>query len=211
MRRTILLALFAALVLVLPTTAHAQSNETILRDCADDGILQGDYSASAMRTARNNMPAELDEYSDCRDVLSRAISAKTAGSNNNNNNSGGTDNSGGTGGSTGSGNGGGTGGSSDIAPSPTTAPQATSTPSGRDPGVQIGPSTPEDWNALKEADRYATEPAQVNGRPVSPVASVGRNGLPGTLVVVLALLAAAAIAMTVPFVRRRVATRSTPA
>src|SRR5690349_4673101 len=136
MRRTILLALFAALVLVLPTTAHAQSNETILRDCADDGILQGDYSASAMRTARNNMPAELDEYSDCRDVLSRAISAKTAGSNNNNstnNNSGGTGTGGGTGGSTGTGGGtGGTGGG--IAPSPTTAPQAAATPSGRDPG-----------------------------------------------------------------------------
>lgn len=208
MRRTILLALFAALVLVLPTTAHAQSNETILRDCADDGILQGDYSASAMRTARNNMPAELDEYSDCRDVLSRAISAKTAGSNNNNNNggtTGGTTNGGGTGGSTGSG-GGGTGGS-DVAPNPTTAPQASATPSGRDPGIQIGPSTPEDWKAIEQAGR-ATAPVDVNGRPVTPAASVGRNGLPGTIVAVLALLAAAAVAMTVPFVRRRVATRT---
>jgi hypothetical protein len=209
MRRTILLALFAALTLVLPTVAHAQSNETILRDCADDGILEGDYSASAMRDARNNMPAELDEYSDCRDVLSRAISAKTAGSNNNN----GTDNgSGATGGSTGGGGGTSTAGgeAGGISSAPTADPAPSATPSGRDPGIQIGPSTPADWDALGGANRYATESVDINGRPVTPAASVGRNGLPGTLVAVLALLAAAAIAATVPLARRRVVTRASP-
>ena len=209
MRMLWLLATALALLVAVPA-AHAADRAQIIADCNADGDLDGNYTPSEIRDARNNIPTDIDQYSDCRDVLSRAISAKTAASNNNNSNSGGTDNSGGTGGSTGSGGGGGTGGT-DVAPNPTTAPQATATPSGRDPGIRIGPSTPEDWNAIKESGRYANEPVEVNGRPISPAASVGRNGLPGTIVVVLALLAAAAIAMTVPFVRRRVATRSSPA
>ena len=83
MRRTSFLALLAALFLLVPSVAHAQGTEDILRDCADDGILEGDYSASKMRDARNNIPAELEEYSDCRDVLSREISSKTSASSNN--------------------------------------------------------------------------------------------------------------------------------
>ncbi len=57
------MAIVAAVLLLVPSAAHAQGTQEILRDCADDGVLQGDYSASAMRTARNNMPTELDEYS----------------------------------------------------------------------------------------------------------------------------------------------------
>ena len=47
----------------------------ILRDCADDGDLQGDYSPSELRDARQNIPSDIDEYTDCRDVLARAASA----------------------------------------------------------------------------------------------------------------------------------------
>ncbi|MBE2317389.1 hypothetical protein DVA67_015510 [Solirubrobacter sp. CPCC 204708] len=199
MRRTIFLALLAALLLV-PSVASAQGTEDILRDCADDGILQGDYSASEMRAARNDMPAELEEYSDCGDVLSREISAKTASTkdpSSGDNSSGGgglSDSTGGTGGTTNSG----------------PAPAASATPSGRDPGIVIGPSTPEDFKAIDRANLEGREPVEVNGRPISPAASVGRNDLPGTVIVVLALLVAAAIAMAVPFARRRVLTRSSP-
>lgn len=207
MRRTILLALFAALLLVPTTTAHAQGTEDILRDCADDGMLAEDYSASAMRNARDDMPAELDEYSDCRDVLSRAISAKTAGSSSNNS-SGGSTGGGGAGGGGGTGDAGGSaGGGSTLTP---TTPEPEPTPSGRDPGIQVGPSTPQDYEALRGANRLSTDSIPVNGRPISPAAAVGRNGLPGTVVATLALLAAAALAVTVPFIRRRVVTRTTP-
>ena len=206
MRRTILLALFAALLLVPTTTAHAQGREDILRDCADDGILQESYSASKMRDARNNIPAELEEYSDCRDVLSRGISAKTSASNNG---GGSNDNSGGsTGGTTNSDSGGTGGGTSE--PSATATPGSAPQRTGKDVGVQVGPSTPEDWKAIDGAIEKGGEAVPINGRPISPAASVGRNGMPGTVVVVLALLAAAAIATTVPFVRRRVLTRAKP-
>lgn len=208
MRRTILLALFAALLLVPTTTAHAQGREDILRDCADDGILQGTYSPTKLRDARNNIPAELEEYSDCRDVLSREISAKTSASSGGGGGGGGTS-GGGTGGSTG-GDSGGTGGGTTSAPSATATPGNAPKRTGKDVGVQVGPSTPEDWQAIDGAIEKGGEAVPVNGRPISPAASVGRNGLPGTVVVVLALLAAAALATTVPFVRRRVLTRAKP-
>ena len=72
----LILALWPALLVATPA-AHADGTRTkILRDCQDDGILQGDYTAAQMRDARDNQPAELLEYSDCGDVLTRAISDK---------------------------------------------------------------------------------------------------------------------------------------
>jgi hypothetical protein len=202
MRRTILLALVAAL-LVVPNAFAAGTTTEILRDCADDGILQGDYTASQLRTARDHVPAELQEYSDCKDVLSREIAAKTASSSNDNNNG----NSGGAGGGANSNSNGG-GGTTTTAPAatPTPANPEASTPKGRDPGVVTGPSSPQDWQAINGAMDHGKDPVPINGRPISPAAHIGRNGLPGTVIAVLALLAAAAVAATVPFVRRRVVT-----
>jgi hypothetical protein len=194
MRRTIFLALLAALLFV--SAAHAAGSTKIIRDCADDGILQGSYSASQLRKAINDIPAELDEYSDCRDVLSRALAARASTSG-----GGGGTSSGGPPGSAG-----GTGGpaASGELPTPPGVPAAVK---GRDPGVRIGPSTPQDWHAVDSAAAHGADPVAINGRRVSPAASVGRNGLPGTVIAVLALLAAAAAASLVPFVRRRVSAR----
>jgi len=68
--RLLLLAL--AIVAVLAPAADAASRNQIIRDCADDGRLDGDYTAAELRDARNNLPADVDEYTDCRDVLRRA-------------------------------------------------------------------------------------------------------------------------------------------
>src|SRR3954454_1651405 len=125
MRRTILMALLAALLLTPAASAAGGSRVEILRDCQDDGVLQGDYTASQMRDARSNIPAELDEYSDCRDVLTRAISDKTAPTaDSSSTNNGGSSGAGGTGGgsSDDSGSGGGSSGTT------TSQPSATSTP-----------------------------------------------------------------------------------
>src|SRR5215210_6222491 len=67
------------LTLVAAPAANAASTTQILRDCADDGVLQGDYSPSELRKARQNIPTDTDEYTDCRDVLARAASAGVAG------------------------------------------------------------------------------------------------------------------------------------
>ncbi|MFN2617244.1 MAG: hypothetical protein ABR581_08990 [Thermoleophilaceae bacterium] len=64
----------ALLALALPATAHASSTSAIT-DCAQDGDLDHHYSNSELRQARANLPSDLDEYSDCREVLSGAITA----------------------------------------------------------------------------------------------------------------------------------------
>ncbi len=67
-----LLILSALLVLSLPVPAFATADQ-VIRDCARDGRLDHDYSNAELRRARNNLPADLDEYSDCRDVIANAI------------------------------------------------------------------------------------------------------------------------------------------
>jgi hypothetical protein len=204
MLRTMLLALLAAL-LVAPA-AHADGTRVkILRDCQDDGVLQGDYSASQMRDARSNIPAELDEYSDCRDVLTRAISDKTAPTaDSSSTNNGGGSGAGGTGGggSDDSGSGGDSSGSTTSQPSATSTPAATA-----DSGREF-PASAQEWTAINQAQKEGTHLVD-DLKQVSPgqsrlTASVGRNGIPGMLVGVLALIVAAALALfAAPLIRRR--------
>ena len=60
-------------LLVAAPAAWAGTRADIVRDCFDDGKLDGNYTASQIRDARNNLPADVDQYSDCRDVLARAL------------------------------------------------------------------------------------------------------------------------------------------
>src|SRR5215208_2557579 len=94
----LLMALLAA------PAANAATTTQILRDCADDGVLQGHYSPSELRKARQNIPADTDQYTDCRDVIARAAGRGAASK------SGGGSGSGGAGGAGGSGSGGDPGG-----------------------------------------------------------------------------------------------------
>jgi hypothetical protein len=198
MRRTIFLALVAALLLV-PSAAHAAGPIQIIRDCGDDGALQGNYTASELRNARSQLPTDIDEYSDCRDVLGRAIAAKTSSSKGDGGDSQGT--GAGTGRDSTSGGDGG---------SPTTTqPDSTTKPDSSvavDPGIETGPVTDQDWQAVGAAEKEGNRGVAVNGRDVSPmlVAEVGRNGLPSTLIVALALLGGAVLAACLLPLRRRV-------
>jgi hypothetical protein len=165
-----------ALLAVLAAAPAAQADSTrtkILREC-QEGRLTGDYTAKQIRDARNNIPDDLDQYSDCRDVLSRALQSQAGGS--------GDGAGGGTGGS---GTGGGGGGDS-----------------GSGSGEVLTPSTDADRAALQSAAAAGSQPLQIAGRPVTPGEAL-RNDLPTTLLVVLILLAAAAVAATAPFLRRR--------
>jgi hypothetical protein len=67
-----LLIIGALAVLALPAPAFASADQ-VIRDCARDGRLDHHYSNAELRRARNNLPADLDEYSDCRDVIANAI------------------------------------------------------------------------------------------------------------------------------------------
>ena len=70
-------AAVAALAL-LPGLAVA-SPGAVVRDCAEDGSLDGNYSDADKRAALGQIPADLDEYSDCRAVISGAIGGPKAG------------------------------------------------------------------------------------------------------------------------------------
>jgi hypothetical protein len=166
-------------LLAIAPAAHAASTNQILRDCADDGVLQGNYSPAELRKARQHIPADTDQYTDCRDVLARAASAGFGRSGS------------GRGGSGGSG--GGTGGGSSSG--------------GSGGGQLLTPASDADNRALDTASKAGTGPVDIDGRTVVPGAvgfdaSAARNDLPSTLLVVLILLGAGVLAAAVPKLRR---------
>jgi hypothetical protein len=173
--RTAFVACLLALLVTAPAAFADSTRTKILREC-QDGRLTGHYTPAQIRDARNNIPDDIDQYSDCRDVLTRALLA-AAGDNGDGGGSGGT--GGGIGGS-----GGGTGGTG-----------------GDSGGPPLTPSTDADRKALESATAGGAQPVQIAGRAVKPGGSV-RNDIPTTLIVVLALLALAAVAAIAPFIRR---------
>jgi hypothetical protein len=191
MRRTRLLVLGLAAALLLAPAAFADSTTTkIIRDCADDGILEGHYSPAELRKARDNLPTDVNEYSDCSDVLSRALAADVSP----------------PGGGGGSG-GGSAGGTPAATPTPQYSDSTASPPT-------LSPGSPVENKAIEGAVERGGGTETIAGRPLAPAADVGgefgRNRLPGSLIAVLVLLAGAAISMLAPTIRRRVRARRAP-
>ena len=73
-----LLTLSGLILLLAAPTASAGVREKILREC-QGGRITGNYSPKQLRDARNHIPTDIDEYSDCRDVLARAALAGSGG------------------------------------------------------------------------------------------------------------------------------------
>jgi hypothetical protein len=61
----------ALVALALPASAQAGAYD-VIRDCAEDGDLDRKYSREELKDARNNLPSDIDEYSDCREVINAA-------------------------------------------------------------------------------------------------------------------------------------------
>ena len=83
-----LLAIVIAVCLAAPSGALA-SGKQVIRDCTDDGQLSRGYSQQDYRDALANLPTDVDEYTDCRDVIRHAQLGGAGGSDNNGNGSGG--------------------------------------------------------------------------------------------------------------------------
>jgi len=181
MRTLWLLATVLALLVAAPA-AHAADRAEIIADCNADGDLDGNYTPSEIRDARNNIPTDIDQYSDCRDVLSRALGGSGSGA---------VGGGGGGGDALGGGGGGGGGGGS---------------------GEPLTPGTPDEQAALDSAGQGAQGPVQVGSEQITPGTAgfadgAARNAIPPTLLAMLILLALAAVAAGVPSVRRRVLAR----
>jgi hypothetical protein len=70
--------LIAALaVLTFPALAHASAAD-VINDCTDDEVLQGQYTQRELRAALAGLDADIDEYTNCRDVI-RAAQLAAAG------------------------------------------------------------------------------------------------------------------------------------
>lgn len=71
MRRTVTTLLCALTALVAFPGAASASPEQIFEDC-QDGRLDKKYSAKDYRRALAGLPTDIDEYTNCRDVIRRA-------------------------------------------------------------------------------------------------------------------------------------------
>lgn len=67
--RIVLLAL--VVLAVLPAAASASGQE-VIDDCSDNEQIDGDYTQKEYNQALDELPADIDGYSPCRDVISRA-------------------------------------------------------------------------------------------------------------------------------------------
>jgi hypothetical protein len=179
-----LLTLSGLILLLAAPTASAGVREKILREC-QEGRITGDYTPGQLRDARKNIPTDIDEYSDCRDVLARAALS----------------------GRSGSGGSGATGGGGTAAPGGVL-------PGGGNGELTYANGKAEEKD-LVDALQTAPQGADVAGEHLVPGASglaadAARHGLPTTLLTALVLLGLCALAAAAPAVRRRVIARRQP-
>jgi hypothetical protein len=173
MRFRHIVLLLAAIACALATAAPALADsEEVIRDCYDDGKLDGSYSQEDLKEAEDDLPSDVDEYSDCRQVIASARAR------------GGKGKRGGTGGVPGAGfRGGGTAGGD----------PALSTDSGAIAGAR---EDLDELNAITDR-RTDTEPKVPigTGQPIQPAAgatSVGKsaNDMPTPLLAALIAMGA---------------------
>lgn len=67
---------------VVPAQALAQGSDEVIRDCAEDGDLDGNYTQEELDEAYENTPSDIDEYTNCREVIQAAREQQGGGDNN---------------------------------------------------------------------------------------------------------------------------------
>lgn len=176
MTRRLLPTLLALAALAAPSTALA-NGDAVIRDCGDDGKLSKKYSQQEYRDALRDLPTDVDEYTDCRDVIRDARLA----------------NAGGGGGDTGGAGGGTTGGTGGGGVDDATAGAG---------GLLTDPlkdASDAEKNAVAQAASGGRNPVTIDGQVVRPgevgLGSLSGGGdVPGPLLGVLVLLAAGLLA-----------------
>src|SRR4051812_30519302 len=193
MRKLITLTFIVALT---QTASAFASGASVIRDCTDDGRLQGHYSQRELRDALDSIPSDVDEYTNCRDIIRRAAFNGAGGG-------GGSSKGGGNGGAGGAAGGGGGGGGA--------------------PGGEFGGFGPDNGNADPRAganpDELKALDAAANGagavkfadgtliKPGDVRSAAATTDVPAPLVLAAILLALAALAAGVPSLRARVLAR----
>ena len=60
-------------------TGPAASAAAVIRDCSEDGVLDGNTPSREIEKALEQLPSDLDEYTDCRSVIRGAQLAVAKG------------------------------------------------------------------------------------------------------------------------------------
>jgi hypothetical protein len=191
MLRPPLIALLAALALLAaPATAALASGRDVLNDCTGDEVLSKTYTQKEYHDALSQLPADADQYGNCRQVIGRAQLRAAAHQKNDS----GAKAAAPAAGRTGGGGGGGTVG-------------------GAPARQQLADATPAERTAVDKArtdggQRLAVNNTRVDPSKVGTVPGVSRvSDLPTPLVAVLALLLVAALALAAVRIRSLVNAR----
>lgn len=205
--------LLALVVLAVLPAAASASGQDVINDCSDNEQIDGDYSQKEYNQGLDELPADIDGYSPCRDIIARARDDAAAGGGGGSGGGsprGGLPLSGGDAGADFGGIGDSFFGGSDSAALPG-APGGP--PSTGDPLANALADVPENERALLDQARGGGETGSIlDGAAVRPevagrapdLASV--SSLPTPVLVLLVLVAGALCALSGTLVRRRVRT-----
>jgi hypothetical protein len=69
-----LIVCISLLGLALPAFAQASSFD-VIKDCQDNSHLDRKHSRADLQKAQNNLPTDVDEYGDCRELIAAALNA----------------------------------------------------------------------------------------------------------------------------------------
>lgn len=191
------LAAVVAISLLLAAPASADTNE-IIRDCADDGRIDGSYTTQELQRARRELPADVREYTDCSDALRSAINRNAPRSNGGGGGGGGGFDGGGFGGGSGGGGGVGIETFADTPGFSSGAGGATPTYGDLYDSGGLAPPSDVEQAAADQAARDGGGPVDVGGNPITP-GSTGlnlgnlSNSLPQPLLIALIVLGACAL------------------
>jgi hypothetical protein len=190
MRRLITATLLLLLLLPAAHAVAADNPSDLLVDACRDEKVDGTYSQRTYRRALDQLPADSDQYTACRDVINRARLAALDHTRSSNGSSNGSSTGGGRT-TTGSGGGGTTGSSGQKAPPPCNGCTGS--------GTALDAATPTERKGVQDATTSGSKPVRIGGQLLTPGAvgslSSDSNRLPTPLIVLLAALGAFAVAM----------------
>ena len=78
-RSVILLVLVAALAATVVAQPAFAAPSSVISDCNSHGKLTQHYSVTQLHTALSTMPADVQEYTDCYNVIQNQLQAQVAG------------------------------------------------------------------------------------------------------------------------------------
>jgi len=190
MRRLLTATLLLLLLLPAARAVAGDNPSDLLVDACRDEKVDGTYSQKTYRRALDQLPADSDQYTACRDVINRARLAAL----NSRRSSSGSGGGGGQGGSSGGGSGGG-GNSGAVG-----GASRSSGSGGATKNAAPAPPTPAEQQAVRKAITTGANPVNVGGQLVQPgavgaLASDDRR-IPTSLLALLVALAVCALAAT---------------